>query len=268
MLEAGNPYSAIPRLRQIIAKYPDSKVGVEARFVLGHTYYEVNSLAEAYDSLTAYIDRVGEWQHAAEAREILARLEKRERHPAPGAVDSRIQSLRAEIEKGDESAETRMALADLLWRQKRYEESARAYVDAIRRSPNLAGDEVLARRVEFGADGGYTALTPSELIRRDRENDPLRIFNVTAFPAERDRRTLAYRRYVVAGQATNRSSAPLRNVEVHATLYGFGNAVYDTRTQRIGTLKPGQIRAFSLRLANFDDLNRIERHECVGTFER
>ena len=270
LLKSGNPYSAIPRLLRAINKYPESRAGIDARFVLGRTYYEVNSFALAHDSLSRYLERAPGGQYAAEAREMITRLEQdaRERYPTRESIEPQAQALRAEIAKGNGTAGTHTALADLLWRQKRYEESAEAYLEAITLFPDLASDEVLRRRVEIGEDGTYTILTPDEVMRRDRESNPLRIFNVTAFPAQRNRRTLAYTRYVVAGQVTNWSSSPLRNVEVHVTLYGFANAVYDTRTQRFGTLQPGQSRAFSLRFANFDDLNRIDRYECVGTYER
>ena len=34
------------------------------------------------------------------------------------------------------------------------------------------------------------------------------------------------------------------------------------------TLRPGQVRAFSLRFSNFDDLNRIERYDTVGSYDQ
>ncbi len=270
MLDAGNPYSAITRLHHTIATYPETEAGIDARFVLGRTYYDVNSLVQAHDLLSAYLERAPKGQYAAEARELITRLQEdmQKRYPTPEATESRAQMLRAEIATGNAAMETHTALADLLWKQSRYEESARTYVQATQQFPSLVSDALLTRRVEIADDGSYTVLTPGEIMRRDREANPLRIFNVTAFPAGRDRRTLAYRRYVVAGQVTNQGSSVLRNAEVHVTLFGFGNVIYDTRTQQFGTLRPGQVRAFSLRFSNFDDLNRIERYDTVGSYDR
>ena len=43
---------------------------------------------------------------------------------------------------------------------------------------------------------------------------------------------------------------------------------YDTTTVSVGRLNPGEIRAFSVRFSNFDNIENINRYECVASFQR
>jgi hypothetical protein len=111
-------------------------------------------------------------------------------------------------------------------------------------------------------------VTPSEIERRSIENRPLLITNTNYFRSGEDLITRESRFYVVSGQAHNRSDSILYGVQVHVTIYGFGNVIYDTATVNIGRLHPGEQRAFSIRFSNFDNINNVARYECIGTFDR
>ena len=54
-------------------------------------------------------------------------------------------------------------------------------------------------------------------------------------------------------------------VQIVVTVYGFGNMVYDTNTIHIGRMNPGEIRAFSSRFSNFDNIEEVQRYECMAS---
>jgi hypothetical protein len=80
--------------------------------------------------------------------------------------------------------------------------------------------------------------------------------------------TARERYYNVAGQAVNRSGHPLEDARITVTIYGMGQMVYDTQTASLGTLQPGETRAFSVQFSKFDNIFNVTHHECVGTFRR
>jgi hypothetical protein len=54
---------------------------------------------------------------------------------------------------------------------------------------------------------------------------------------------------------------------VEVTIYDM-LGILDTRTAYFGTLAPGEVRAFSLGMTNFQDINDVARYECQPIFER
>jgi hypothetical protein len=111
-------------------------------------------------------------------------------------------------------------------------------------------------------------LSPAEVERRQIQAQPLAVTNTAAFKSGEDLFTRTALFYSVTGQVVNRSDSVLYGVQVIITIYGFGNVVNDTTTVSIGRLNPGEIRAFSVRFSNFENIENINRYECVATFQR
>jgi len=125
--------------------------------------------------------------------------------------------------------------------------------------------------MELGPDGQYTVLTPDEAERRQSAAEPLTVFNVQSFRSGRyrpDQYSYVDEYYNVAGQAVNRSEQALLDVSVIVTIYGLAGQVYDTQTVQLGRLKPGEVRAFSVRFSNFDNIENVHRHECTVTYSQ
>ncbi|MDK1021474.1 MAG: hypothetical protein QGD90_07545, partial [Candidatus Hydrogenedentes bacterium] len=136
------------------------------------------------------------------------------------------------------------------------------------RDEAFKSDPVFSRRIELRPDGTHVLLTPTEIMRREIERQPISVTNMTSFRSGRDRRTQVPRHFVVTGQAINRSDSVLYGVQVLITIYGFGYRVYDTGAYRIGEMYPGEMRAFTVRFANFRELNSIERYDYSVRFQR
>jgi hypothetical protein len=60
----------------------------------------------------------------------------------------------------------------------------------------------------------------------------------------------------------------LYGVEISITTYGFGNVVYDSQTVPVGDVRPGEIRAFSVRFANFREIESIDHYDYSVSYQR
>ena len=270
MIKSKDYELAIPRLVQLIAKKPDSNAAVEGRYLLGVAYVHINSVQDAIGVFDEYLSLAPQGPHAQEVKEYVAKLkaEYEKKYPNPDELDARIKTAMKQVQThpGDDNAQ--LNLADLLWKRGDYDTAGKIYIKLLNKDPNYGRKPEIAQRIEHMPDGQYIVLTPSEIERRSIESRPLEIVNTYTFRSGEDLLTREKRFYVVTGQAYNRGDSILYGVQVHVTIYGFGNVIYDTATVNIGRLNPKEKRAFSVRFSNFDNIENVARYDCVGTFER
>lgn len=268
MVKAGEYSSAVPRLEHIIQKYPNDIAGIEARFFLGKAYYSISAFSDALRLLNEYLALMPEGPYAEEALVLTGRLQ----NPQDlSEVDKRISELRKISLETPEELAPKLELADLLWTSGRYEEALPIYEDLLKRWPGLKSDMIVRQRIAFDASGTILALTPDEIDRRNREEEPLKLYNISAFKSGRYEgwpATAKEKYYNVSGIAVNQSDQPLDDVYVTITIYGLGQMVYETQRVYLGTLPPGEKRPFSAQFSRFDTLENIVRYECEGTFTR
>jgi tetratricopeptide (TPR) repeat protein len=270
LMDADEYAAAIPRLVGTISKDPAADAAIDARFFLGVCYFEINGYGKADELLRTYLAIAPQGDYAVESEAYLQRVHRayHAQYPTEEETHARIELLRAALEKGAETIEDCTELAGLLWERGDYEEAAELLAGVLDDDPTFGDDDRFRRRVEVSPEGEYILLTPEEIRRRQLENLPLAILNESAFRAGRDRRTQKARSYVVTGQVLNRHDSVVRGVEVNVTLYGFGSRVYDTTTENIGDLRPGEQRAFSVSFSNFENIENVDRYECIATFIR
>jgi tetratricopeptide (TPR) repeat protein len=273
MIQSGNYSIAIPRLQSLIAQYPNAPESLEARYFLGVAHSEIGGQSDAARYLREYVDRSPSGTHASEARQLLATVagEIDSRTVSDQELTERAAALRQQIEAEPNQPAAWLELADLYWQTGRYTEAGEVYAAALKRLPDLADNPAVRSRVEGQVDGSYVVVTPQEAARRYAEEEPLLLYNTTSFRSGRPSGwsgQLKHDIYTVSGQAKNRGSSVLYNVQVVVTIYGFTGMVYDSRVINIGQMQPGQARAFSAPFSNFDDIENVHHYECVGSYER
>ena len=270
MVKAGEYSLVIPRLQQLTSAFPGDQAAIEARYYLGLSYFNIGGYGDALQNFREYAELAPQGENIASAKEHIQRMtENAPSTPAETSVKIRDALARAAMKPED--ASIKMELANLYWDAARYDEAGRVYQELLAKWPNLMNDTVVRTRVALEKDGTLTVLSPQETERRFREQDPLQIFNVSSFRSGRfeDWNATARERYYnVAGQAVNRSAGPLEDARITVTIYGMGQMVYDTQTVSLGTMQPGETRAFSVQFSKFDNIFNVTRHDCVGTFRR
>jgi tetratricopeptide (TPR) repeat protein len=271
MLRAGEHSRVVPRLTGITTQYADTNAGIEAWYVLGLTYYKIDGLQNAEQYFRKYLALAPEGEYAALCRAYIASMESAS--DQRGAERSALEARVAKFDSLDapEELAASLELAETYWRDNEFEKASAVYARILQAWPSLEDDVIIRQRMEQGPDGRYTVLTPSEVERRQSAAEPMTVFNVQSFRSGRYRTDqFGYQDeyYNVAGQATNRGEKPLRDTAVIITIYGLAGQVYDTQTVQLGRLKPGEVRAFSVRFNNFDNIENVHRHECTVIYSQ
>jgi len=268
--DAGDNTTVIPRLLETISKYPSTKAAADAHYWLGVAYYDIGGYRDAIALFNEYLRLAPQGEYAAKCATIVAQAtsEYDEKFPSPEKLDEAIKGATAQANADPGSIELSMQLAELFWKRGNYDEVGAIYKKIVGQDPAYAKNEVIKNRIEFLPNNEQMVLTPAEVQRRQAEAQPLAIINQSSFRSGEDLFTRTSRYYSVSGQVVNRSGSVLNGVQVIVTIYRFGNVVLDTTTATIGRLNAGEIRAFSVRLSNYDNVENVDRYECVGTFQR
>ena len=271
MLRAGEHSRVIPRLTGIATQYAGTDAGTEAWYVLGVTYYKIDGFQDAEQYFRKYLAVAPEGDYAALCRAYIAGLES-----ADNQRGAKRAALEAQVAKFDgvdapEELAANLELAEAFWRENEFEKASAVYVRILQAWPSLKDDAIIRQRMELGTDGRYTVLTPNEAERRQSAAAPMTVFNVQSFRSGRYRTDqFGYQDeyYNVAGQAVNRGEKNLLETSIIITIYGLAGQVYDTQTVQLGRLKPGEVRAFSVRFNNFDNIENVHRHECTVSYSQ
>jgi tetratricopeptide (TPR) repeat protein len=237
---------------------------------LGVAYESIKSYQDAIGMFEEYLELAPEGEYAEASSAYVKQLndEYSEQFITADELDRQVVALAEKLKADPGNALDQYELANLLWLRGDYDEAAKLYLALVQIHPEYAADSLVMRRIEILPTGEYIVLTPAEVQRREIEAEPVKVFNISAFRSGPDLITRMPRFYVVTGQVVNRSDSVLYGVSVNTTLFGFGNTVYDTNRVSLGRMNPGEIRAFSMRFSNFENIENIYRHECVATFER
>jgi len=270
MIETTEPSSVIPRLLNVMSKYPMSQSALEARFWLGMAYYKMGGYRDAIDLFNEYVKLAPKGRYAEKAANYVAKIseEYNQKYPTAQKMDEAIEAMAQEVAKTPDDLAKQLELADLLWKRGDYANAGLLYKAVVAKRPEYGKDPAVSARVEFLPNGECVLLTPLEIQRRQAESQPLIVINTSSFHSGRDLITREQRFYSVTGQVVNRGDSVLYGVQTVITLYGFGNAVFDTTTANIGRMNPSEVRAFSVRFSNFDNIENVNRFECVATFQR
>lgn len=271
MLRAGEHSRVIPRLMGITTQYAGTDAGTEAWYVLGLSYYKIDGLQDAEQYFRKYLALAPEGDYAALCRAYIAGMESAayQRGAERTALEARVAKFDG-VDAPEELAAS-LELAETYWRENEFEKASAVYARVLRAWPSLKDDAIIRERMELGPDGNFSVLTPSEAERRQSAAEPMTVFNVQSFRSGRYRTDqFGYQDeyYNVAGQAVNRGEKPLLDTSVIITIYGLAGQVYDTQTVQLGRLKPGEVRAFSVRFSNFDNIENVHRHECTVIYSQ
>lgn len=273
MIYAGQYSQVIPRLLNVINRYPETLSGKQARYWTGFAYYGIAGMRDARDNFEEYLRVAPEGEFADSARSYLAKLTNPDESGlnAPEDLVEEVRAARRLVQENPEEMAHKLQLADALWKHGQYEEAGDLYAIMLQEAPKLAEDAIVRNRIERAPDGSVIVLTPAEMQRREARREPLVIFNTQSYKSGREAGysdSLRKKIYNVTGQIVNRSSDPMKDVAVVVTIYGFGSTVYDSQTFRIGTMNPKETRAFSVPFTRFDNIENVYRFDCVASYTR
>ena len=245
----------------------------EARFRLGECYYQMRSYMESAIQFQRYLADYPDGAFVSEAKQYLEKLqgieaqERQEQARQRKENQARLKKWREAAGSEPNSAEAAAQVGHALWDLGEYEDAGRQYLRAVQLESAKRNDKLISSRLEFHEDGSATVLTPAERERREKELNPIVIFNKHGYRGGgQDLFDAEPRWYIVTGQVVNRSSRTVGDVSVAVTVYDFSGHVLDTASYGIGTMRPGQIRAFRTTFRNFENIYNIDRYECEAVY--
>jgi tetratricopeptide (TPR) repeat protein len=273
MIDAGQYSQVLPRLLNVVNRYPSTPGGIQARYWTGLTYFKIGGMRDAYENFEEYLRLAPNGSYAESAKAYLDTLTNPDASGlyTPGQLATEIKAVQRQVEAQPEELAHQLKLADLLWKYGQYDKAGALYAEMLKERPGLAEDAIIRTRIERDADGSVVVLTPAEMVRREAQREPLVIFNTQSFKSGRElgyNSSLRNKVYNVTGQVVNRSNEPLSNVTINVTIYGFGSTVFEAKSFPIGRLNPKETRAFSVPFTRFDNIENVYRYECVGTYTR
>ncbi len=271
----GNYLSAVTTYLLVVQR-DESRPGArqEARFRLGECYYLMRSYVESGIQFQRYLADYPDGAFVSEAKQYLQKLQgiedqQRKQEELQRKEDqARLKKWQEVATKQPSNAEAAAQVGHALWDLGEYEDAARQYLRAVHLDASNRDDRLIGSRLEFHDDGSATVLTPAELERREKERNPIVIFNKYGYRGGgQDLFDAEPRWYIVTGEVVNRSTRTVRDVQVAVTIYDFSGHVLDTAGYGVGAMRPGQIRAFTVRFGNFENIYNIDRYECEASYQ-
>ncbi len=270
--EQGNYPLAATRYESLSNRYPDGPMREKILMRQGIAYYTVQAYHEARDTFLRYLHEYPQGHYAADANEYIAKVDVllSPGNPAEeAALAAALQDLNAlqklRMEHPTDPA-VATAIGDLYRDLGDYDEAMRYYYEAQELGATFQERDLLQSRLMLDANGAPVPMTPEQVRLRNLEDNPLVIYDVYDYKA-RDPGENGFNNrlqdYVVTGRIRNQSSRIIHDVELEVRFLNAHHQVLDVRMVRVGTLGPGEIRAFKAKADTYDNLYNIASHEIL-----
>ena len=225
---------ALARMKfmMVLEDHPESET---ARFGLGVSHFRLGAYDNADRHFARYLDNFPKGMYAAESVYYLSEIEKirlARQKELERQVEKRLEqavAAQSAVKADPDNPRLRVELGNAYWNMDRYEDAAAEYVKAVELDGRYRADADVRSRVEFGPGGRVVVLTPRELDRRDREENPVVLTNDNGYRAGRNPFDFQYSWYIVSGQVRKRSTRRVRGVAVDVTVFDLSGQVLDAR---------------------------------------
>ena len=257
LLESGRNEEAMLLLQGVVVSGREAEKVQEATYLLGLAYYRMGAHAKAGELLQEYLENYNGGAYKDGAVEILrainekAAVDQQRKAAAAEAFSLRLQAAETAVKSNPNSANARTELGDVYYSAGRYEEAIQAYGAAERLGFDTAADPGVADRLgdarfQVAREGTERAL--AGLVVSDVSHD-----------VRHEPRGGGYRNYVVVtGKVTNSTAEAFRSVTVNVSVYSTLLQLVDARDAGVGTLRPGQIKAFSVRIEDIGNVPIVD----------
>ena len=269
--DTGRYSEAVSKFMVISEKYKDPEIKELSQFKIGQSYYQMKSYYDARVELQKYMEQYPKGKYQQEAQKLLEGIkevyeekEMTERKKIIAEQD-KVKELQKQLEGNYQQANTHFELGNSYWNLGNYTDAVKEYFVAMDMDQTYRDNELIKSRILFDLDGKIIPITPSERVKMEIEKDPIVVFNTNSYSA-RDRFQASKSIYVITGQVKNRSTKPILNLRIEVTLYNNLSAILETKETFVGNLLPAEIRSFSIRIPNFDDVINVQRFECKPVY--
>lgn len=257
--EAGRYEEAAADFIVFLAEHPNHPRAEDAMFLIGESYMRVDADSLAKPAFEEYLRRYPQGRYAQLARRRLDAIEKAQaareelyaREHKKWAVA--IAGYKKALEAEPDDAELWVGLGNVYWQKGSVEEALDAYERALELNPSLEADRSFAVRLEEARR--------SLAARASAAQDPFVIVADSLLYAD------YFREAVLSGEVLNAGAGVASDVVVEATAYDAQLRPLAVRSAYVGLLRPGQKRAFSVKLGRIplDRVHEVRADVSYGT---
>ena len=239
----------------------------------GRSLYLMQGYIDAKIVYDRFMDRYGDSSRAEEVQAYLTKisairaadlsLDGEELALARGDVDRLIELIDTHPDK----ARLHYELGNAYWRLGEYDLAGQEYLIATELNAALRENELIRSRLYIDDEGKPAALDPDTREYFARQINPLVVFETHEYRMSRRR---AYTPgstsfLLVTGKVRNQSDRVLNNVRVTTNFRNLRGDVLDSQTYSVGTMGPGEVRAFVARSTDDDSNFNLLTYECRPT---
>lgn len=269
---------AAARYESLVDRYPQSEHRELLLIRHGISLYTLRSYHEAQVAFTKYLREYPMGKYAKDAQTYLNKIETLLSPRSPVQQEAleqaredlnKLQKLRLEH---PHDPEVLMALGNLYYELGDYQEAVRQYYEAQKLDAAYEEKKLIQQRMMLDEDGNPIPVTPAEIRRIERENQPLVIFDThdyksrdwggeTVISAGRKRF------FNVTGLVRNQSSRLLHNVVIEVRFLNDYNNILDVEQYRIGSMAPNEVRPFRVESDSYDNIYNITHFAAIARWE-
>lgn len=265
---------AAVKYSQLIRRYPDSAARQRVYMQKGLCFHNerIQSLKDAASVYLEYLEEYPDGVYREEANKRLERIriiqtdQTRESNKRETTRMGDIVTARQVLERDPYNAELHLHLGNLLWEAGEYESAANEYARAQEIDAALQEHAMITRRLTVDANGQLAPLTPELAAAREREANPLVVFDVNDYKSRPPVSRAGVREsfYNVLGKVRNQSARTIQAVEVDILFVNAAGELLDAQTSLVGAMPPGSVRVFRARSTRFDDIHNVRNVDIVA----
>lgn len=263
---------AATAIENLLDRYPPgSPERGELLYRQAKSYYNLKNFHDAENAANAYLEEFPQGTFKDELGQNVIEMEAARANPDPVETD-RLEKSRKDLaellaleKEHPTDPQIKYYLGNLYYELQNYPEAGKYYFEAQALEAAYKEKELIQKRLFINASGQPETLTPSAVRQIEQEKNPLIIFDKLTYYQRNDQDPFSAGRvyYNITGKVRNQGTQPVRGAELEVRFMDQLNQVLDVQMVRLGTLYPGDVRAFLAQASRYDNILNVANVDIV-----
>ncbi len=263
---------AAARYESLRDRYPETSLREDITFRQGMALYSVASYHDAHDVFVDYLAEYPRGRYLADTKDCLRKIDVLMSRSTPAEAkklqaakeNANLDVLNKLLVEHPTDWRVLEAIGDALWKLGNYDEAIASYYKAHSIASAYEERELNNGKLVLDCDGKPIAVNPRILEQMEIERQPVRVYALHAYTSRGKTKKVGadIQFYNLTGSVRNQGTRLLHDVEVQVLYKDVAGNILDVDYVTIGTLGPGEVRAFLSRADDYDNLYNIVDHEA------
>jgi tetratricopeptide (TPR) repeat protein len=263
---------AAARYEALRDRYPDTILREDIMFRQGMALYSVASYHDAYDVFVDYLAEYPRGRYLSDSKDCLKKIDVLMSRATPAEAkklqaakdNANLDVLNKLLVEHPTDWRVLEAIGDALWKLGNYDEAIASYYKAHSIASAYEERDLNNGKLVLDGNGKPIAVNPQILEQMEIERHPVRVYALHAYTTrgKTSRAGGDIQFYNLTGSVRNQGVRLLHNVEVEVLYKDLAGNILDVDYVSVGSLGPGEVRAFLSRADDYDNLYNIVDHEA------